>query len=305
MLDRKPDKPVVLIVDDTPTNIHVLAEALRAHYRVQVAGSGLLAFDVIARQGPPDLILLDVMMPGMDGYELCRRLKQDPGTQGVPVIFITAKSDTQDEERGLNLGAADYVTKPFHLPIVLARIRNHIQFKRQSDLLESLAWLDGLTNIPNRRRFDEDLETEWKRAQRTAKSLALVMFDIDYFKPYNDQHGHGAGDACLRQVANALRNGVSRPSDLLARYGGEEFVALLPDTDPKGARIIAERLRGQVESLRIPHGYSDASPWVTISVGVACSAPQPDTTATSLLETADRQLYAAKSAGRNRICCSA
>lgn len=153
-------KPLILIVNDTPTNIQVLAESLRADYRVRVAGSGKAAFEVIGKAGAPDLILLDVMMPDMDGYEVCRRLKQAPATKNVPVIFVTAKADAVDEEYGLNLGAVDYIAKPFHLPIVAARVRNHIDLKIKTDLLESQAMLDGLTNIPNRRRFDETLESE-------------------------------------------------------------------------------------------------------------------------------------------------
>jgi diguanylate cyclase (GGDEF)-like protein len=295
-------KPVILIVDDTPTNIQVLAEALRAEHRVKVAASGKAAFEVIAKQGLPDLILLDVMMPDMDGYEVCRRLKEDPATQKVPVIFVTARNDTVDEELGLKLGAVDYIAKPFHLPIVLARVRNHIQLKRKTDLLESLALLDGLTNIPNRRRFDEHLESEWKRGIRSGAPLSIIMIDIDFFKHYNDHHGHGAGDVCLRKVADVLAVAVVRPGDLVARYGGEEFVALLPDTDAEGALQIAERLRGNVAALQIPHGHSEVDPFVTISLGVASCEPSTHSFPAELLEQADQQLYRAKSMGRNRVC---
>lgn len=296
------DKPLILIVDDTPTNIQVLAEALRAEYRVKVAPSGKAAFEVIEKQGLPDLILLDIMMPGMDGYEVCRQLKQAPETRGIPVIFVTARSDVVDEELGLKLGAVDYITKPFHLPIVAARVQNHINLKLKSDLLESRAMLDGLTNIPNRRRFDEALEVEWKRAQRSALPLALVMVDIDYFKRYNDHYGHGAGDVCLKKVATVLTECVARPSDLVARYGGEEFVMLLPETDAAGAQAIAEHFRNEVESLRLPHEDSDVSRWVTVSVGLAALAPGSDTSPATLLEEADKALYRAKQAGRNQVC---
>ncbi len=297
----KTSKPLILIVDDTPTNIQVLAEALRADYRVKVASSGKVAFEVIAK-GKPDLILLDVMMPGMDGYEVCRRLKEDPATKSIPVIFVTAKSDVVDEEQGLRLGAVDYIAKPFHLPIVAARVRNHIDLKLKTDLLESRALLDGLTNIPNRRRFDEALEVEWRRAQRAGAAIALVMLDIDHFKAYNDHLGHGAGDACLRQVATALVNVVERPADLVARYGGEEFVALLPETEADGALQIAERFRHDVEALRLPHGHSPVADVVTISVGVASIVPGADVTPVVLLEQADQKLYRAKAAGRNKVC---
>jgi len=295
-------KPLVLIVDDTPTNIQVLAEALRTEYRVKVAASGKAAFDVIAKQGLPDLILLDVMMPEMDGYEVCRKLKQNPRTQAIPVIFVTAKTEVEDEERGLKLGAVDYIAKPFHLAIVSARVRNHINLKLMTNLLESRAMLDGLTNIANRRHFDEQLDREWKRAQRTATALTLIMVDIDYFKPYNDHYGHGAGDACLQKVAAELADSVERPPDLVARYGGEEFVVLLPATDAAGAGQIAERIRARIEALGIAHEYSAAAQRVTVSMGLASCVPVTGEAAASLLEKADRMLYRAKAAGRNQVC---
>ena len=295
-------KALILIVDDTPTNIQVLAEALRAEYRVKVAPSGKAAFEVIAKQGLPDLILLDVMMPDMDGYEVCRRLKQNPDTRGIPVMFITAKNDVVDEEQGLRLGAVDYIAKPFHIAIVTARVRNHINLKLKTDLLESRALLDGLTNIPNRRRFDEMLEIEWKRAHRSGLPLSLVMVDVDFFKRYNDHYGHGAGDVCLKSVATVLAESIARPSDMAARYGGEEFVMLLPETDAAGALAIAERLRCQVENQHLVHEYSDVSNWVTISIGVASMLPDSEDSQLALLEQADQMLYRAKESGRNRVC---
>ena len=292
--------PLILIVDDTPTNIQVLAEALRPDYRVKVAPSGKAAFEVIAR-GLPDLILLDVMMPEMDGYEVCRRLKAQPETREIPVIFITAKSDVLDEVLGLRLGAVDYIAKPFHLPIVTARVRNHINLKIKSDLLETMAMVDRLTNIPNRRRFDTSLEEEWRRAQRNGTPLSLLMIDIDHFKGYNDHYGHSAGDECLKKVAASLIQSVDRPGDLVARWGGEEFIAILPDTDRDGARQIAEQMRARVEGMAIPHGHSDISPSVTVSIGVASQQPQVTDSAAMLIEESDRMLYQAKNSGRNRV----
>jgi diguanylate cyclase (GGDEF)-like protein len=297
------DKPLILIVDDTPINIQVLAEALRADYRVKVAASGKAAFEVIAKQGLPDLVMLDVMMPGMDGYEVCRRLKQAAETRNIPVIFVTAKSDVVDEEQGLRLGAVDYIAKPFHLAIVTARVRNHINLKLKTDLLEAHALLDGLTNIPNRRRFDEALEAEWKRAQRSGLPLALAMVDIDFFKCYNDLYGHSAGDVCLKKVAAVLAASVARPSDLVARYGGEEFVMLLPETDAAGALAIAEYFRARIEALHLPHEDSAVAAGVTVSVGVAAAlVPETADSPLTLLEAADQLLYRAKAAGRNRVC---
>ncbi|OAI06016.1 diguanylate cyclase response regulator [Methylomonas methanica] len=295
-------KPLILIVDDTPTNIQVLAENLIDEYRIKVAVSGEAALEAIERQGPPDLILLDVMIPGMDGYEVCRRLKSDPQTAAIPVIFVTAMNAATNEEYGLNLGAMDYITKPFYLPVVKARIRNHIRLKRMTDMLEAMAWMDGLTGIPNRRRFDQVLENEWKRAQRNQLPLALVMVDVDYFKAYNDCHGHGAGDICLRQVATILAASVSRSGDLVARYGGEEFVMLMPETDAEGAQRVSELLCRRVEAQQIPHTGSSASPWVTISAGFAVVVPALLQLPSELLDEADRQLYLAKESGRNGAC---
>lgn len=293
-------KPLILIVDDTPTNIQILAENLETDYRIKVASSGKAALDVISKQEAPDLILLDVMMPIMDGYEVCSRLKRDPATSNIPVIFVTAMNDGADEERGLMLGAVDYITKPFHLPIVRARIRNHVQLKLMTDLLESMAWIDCLTGIPNRRRFDHALEAEWKRAQRAGSSLALILVDVDHFKDYNDHHGHSAGDVCLKRVASTLASSITRAGDLAARYGGEEFVLLLPETDIRGVRQFAEQLCLRTEEQQLPHGSSSTSPWVTMSAGYAAVVPSQDGTAAELLEEADRMLYQAKSAGRNR-----
>lgn len=294
-------KPLILIADDTPINVQVLAEALRADYRIKVANSGSGVFEIIAKQGLPDLILLDIMMPEMDGYEVCRRLKADLLTMNVPVIFVTALADAVDEEHGLRLGAVDYITKPFQLPIIMARVHNHINLKLKSDLLESMAMLDALTGIPNRRRFDDVLATEMKRAVRNRKPLGLIMIDVDFFKRYNDHYGHGAGDKCLRKVALTLAEAVDRPGDFVARYGGEEFVALLPETDHEGTRLIAERFRERVEAQRIPHELSAASPWVTVSIGFVSEVPSDDRPQ-SLLEAADQALYRAKQQGRNRAC---
>ena len=298
-------KPYILIVDDTPINIQVLAEALHADYHIRITASGKAAFELIDKHGAPDLILLDVMMPGMNGYEVCRRLKDEARTKDVPVIFVTAKTDVIDEEYGLRLGAADYIVKPFHLPIVAARVQNQINLKRKTDLLEALALLDGLTNIPNRRRFDQALEIEWKRAQRNGLPVGLMMADIDFFKQYNDHYGHGAGDVCLKKVAAALADSADRPADIAARYGGEEFIALLPETDAKGAGLIAERFRTMTEAMQIPHAHSTVSAWVTVSVGFAAALPGEDTSAEELLRHVDRLLYRAKEAGRNRICGAA
>ncbi len=302
-MNKKSQKPTILVVDDVPSNVQILAEVLSYMYRIKVASNGADALEIAQREPQPDLILLDVMMPGMDGFDVCRRLKADMRTHNIPVIFATAKNSESDEELGLNLGAVDYITKPFVIPIAKARIRNHIRLKQQADLLESLSLLDALTDIPNRRRFDEALATEWARAKRDATPLSLIMIDIDHFKQYNDYYGHGAGDVCLQMVAAELAKGVVRPGDLVARYGGEEFVVILPETDQEAAGQIAERLRERIEKLSIAHIYPKASSIVTISAGVATQSETSENLSAQMLhEAADKALYMAKAGGRNRVC---
>jgi diguanylate cyclase (GGDEF)-like protein len=295
------EKPLILIVDDTPANIQVLADGLRADYRVKVATNGPTALELACRDGGPDLVLLDVMMPDMDGYEVIRRLKAAEATRNLPVIFITAKSDPGDETQGFELGAVDYIAKPFHMPIVRARVRTHIDLKRKSDLLESLARLDGLTRVPNHRSFQETLQHEWLRARRHGWPLAIVMADVDCFKQYNDNFGHAAGDACLRHIASLLSGAIRRPADFLGRYGGEEFVALLPQTELDGAFGSAERMRQAVEGAAIHHPLSAVVPVVTVSLGVASEIPAEERAPAALVDAADRALYRAKREGRNRV----
>ncbi|MFO8031870.1 MAG: diguanylate cyclase [Desulfohalobiaceae bacterium] len=303
MTSRESDeKNVVLIVDDQPANIHALAKLIRDEYQIQAATSGAKALEIARGEHPPDLILLDVMMPEMDGYELCRRLKADEQTNTIPVIFVTARDSAQDEEMGFSLGAVDYISKPFNPTIVRARVKNHMNLKIKTDMLEKLSMQDGLTHIPNRRFFEETLGKEWARATRNGLPLSLVMMDIDNFKAYNDNYGHGAGDECLQHVARALKNALSRPMDLVARYGGEEFVALLPETDAQGAKHVAEGLRSAVQALEIPHEYSETSAQVTISIGVAThSQEKKRESALALQQAADQALYQAKGKGRNQV----
>ncbi len=304
-MNKASNKPMILVVDDVPTNVQILAEALHGLYRIKVASNGNDALDIAQREPHPDLILLDVMMPEMDGFEVCRRLKADLRTQKIPVIFATAMSSMSDEEQGLNLGAVDYITKPFVIPIAKARIRNHIRLKQQADRLEALSLLDALTDIPNRRRYDESLASEWARAKRDRTPLSLIMIDIDHFKEYNDYYGHGAGDVCLQRVATELVEGVVRPGDVVARYGGEEFVVILPDTDKDAAGQIAERLRESIEKLNLAHAYSGTKSVITISAGVATQTELGECFSSRMLhDSADKALYMAKAGGRNRVYCA-
>ncbi|MFO7848956.1 MAG: PleD family two-component system response regulator [Spirochaetia bacterium] len=292
----------VLIVDDVNYNIKMLANALKDEYRIKIATNGNKAIEIASsEEDPPDLILLDVVMPEMDGYEVCRRLKNEPSTQKIPVIFVTARDEAADEEYGLNLGAVDYVTKPFHKAILKARVRNHVDLKLKNDLLENLATMDGLTHIPNRRSFDTVLQKERDRAVREREPLTIVLMDIDNFKAYNDNYGHGKGDVCLESVAKALSGCAGRPADIVARYGGEEFAAILPNTDEEGGIKKAEEFRRSVEDLEIPHEFSETSCCVTISVGVQTGVPASDDTPEALSKKADEALYQSKKEGRNRV----
>lgn len=296
----KNKKPTLLIVDDMAINIQMLSDLLKEDYRIKVAKSGAKALEILRESDGIDLILLDVVMPEMDGYEVCKILKNDPATQNIPVIFVTSNDTLENEEYGLNLGAVDYIKKPFHPMIVKIRVRNHINLKLKSDMLEELSMYDGLTHIPNRRYFNERYESEYKEALREKKSLAVMMIDIDSFKHYNDNYGHGKGDDALLRVANVLKESLKRPSDTVARYGGEEFVVVLKDTTKEGAQNIAQTLVSAVEALKLPHAYSQASEYVTISMGVAYKDVGASLSKEALLKAADDALYEAKESGKNR-----
>jgi diguanylate cyclase (GGDEF)-like protein len=294
-------KQRVLIVDDAPVNIKLLAGGLKSNYQVLFATNGPDALRMASSSPPPDLILLDIMMPEMDGYEVCKFLKDNDITKNIPVIFLTARSEVEDETMGLEIGAVDYITKPFNLTIVEARVKTHLELKRSRDLLEKLSSHDGLTGVPNRRHFDEMLDLEWRRARRSKSPISAIMIDIDFFKKFNDHYGHLAGDDCIKQVATALSSATNRASDFFARYGGEEFVALLPKTTTEEAAIVADKMRDHVEKLQIPHADSEAAACVTVSLGAATVIPSRGIATTELIEGADKALYNSKYTGRNRF----
>lgn len=290
----------VLIVDDEPINISVLAQSLALHYRVKIATSGHKALGIINSPTPPDLVLLDIQMPDIDGYEVLIQMRQHDATKSIPVIFITAKDAAEDEAKGLDLGAMDYITKPFNLPVVNARVRNQLALKQKADLLERLALIDGLTEIPNRRHYDNRLADEWRRSIQEQQEIAIIMIDIDEFKAFNDNYGHAQGDMALKQVAGVISNQLRRSSDLAARYGGEEFVVLLPSCKLEAAEQIAEKIRLAVVELQIPNEYSKTQK-ITVSLGVACIQAKSDFTSVCLQKRADELLYQAKRNGRNQF----
>ncbi|MCP4348574.1 MAG: diguanylate cyclase [Desulfobacterales bacterium] len=445
-----PKKGTIVIVDDTPDNLRLLTQLLNEQgYKTRPIPNGERALSAI-QKAPPDLILLDIMMPEMNGYEVCEKLKSDESIRDIPIIFLSALNEAIDKVKAFSVGGVDYVTKPFQAEEVLARIRTHltlqkIQYQLQEQntqlqqevrqrkkaeeilyqsraLLASVlnssldgimafqsvrngqggitdfqwlvtnpvaaktlgltcddligkyllghlpklkedgmfdecvsvvetgeildkelyydyesfrvcfhvvavklgdglavtfrditerkrmelalarqANLDGLTQIANRRCFDEHFSKEWRRCLREHQPLSLIICDVDYFKLYNDTYGHQMGDECLIEIANAVSRSVKRPGDLVARYGGEEFIVILPYTEDKGALCVAEALKEEICQLRIPHESSDINPCVTVSIGVATAIPTQENTPKELLADADKALYTAKQVGRNYI----
>ena len=295
-----PTRPKLLVVDDQPLNIQVMYQIFVSDCQIFMATSGEQAL-ALALANPPDLILLDLVMPGMDGLEVFRRLKENPLTESIPVIFVTAHNDAEQEALCLDLGAADFIAKPVNAKVVRARVKTHLTIKYQSDLLRRLVLLDGLSGVFNRRYFDQQYPLECARATRDKSPLSVIMVDVDFFKLFNDCYGHQAGDDCLRQVASALRSCLKRVIDIVARYGGEEFVCILPDTPYDDALGLAWSLERKVRSLRIPHAASVVDEVVTVSIGLATHDNTSPVDAAALLKMADIQLYAAKLSGRGCV----
>lgn len=298
-----PARPRLLIVDDQPLNIRVMNEIFRVDHEVLMATNGMEALEICRRQ-TPDLVLLDVSMPELDGLEVCRRLKADPALQDMPVIFVTSGNTEEEETRGFAAGAVDFISKPVNPVVVRARVHTHLTLKFQSDLLRNLAYLDGLTGIPNRRRFNEVLSHELRVCARSGEGLAVAIIDVDHFKLFNDYYGHPAGDDCLRRVSGALQSVMRRPRDLAARYGGEEFGCIVPAIATDHVIPFFEKLRESVIDLRIPHESSPTFPFVTVSMGIRYIVPNAGTTPLDVVSAADESLYRSKQRGRNRCVLS-
>ncbi len=296
-----PSAARILIVDDQPANIRLVHQILCDEYATFAATSGDQALALCAAT-PPDLVLLDVNMPGLDGLQTCRRLKADPTMRSVPVIFVTGSHSLADENACWKAGAVDFVSKPINPTTLRNRVRAHVTLKQQADLLRQLAFSDQLTGLANRRHFNDRAAIEWRRAQRNGTPLSMVMLDVDYFKRYNDHYGHPSGDSCLAAIGAALRAVATRPDDLAARFGGEEFIILLPATSQAGALKIAQAACEAIASLAIAHAGSDAAPVVSASAGVATVLRVVATMAVDeLIGLADAQLYSSKRAGRARV----
>lgn len=296
--------PTILLVDDNPGMIQVMGRVLAGTATLRFATRGVDALQM-ASSSPPDLVLLDSEMPGLSGYEVCAALKADPKLADIPVIFVTAHDDLGSELKGFEAGAVDFIAKPISEPVLLARVKTHLKLKQVTDDLRRIATLDGLTGVANRRRFNETLPREWRRALRAREPVSLLMIDLDGFKDFNDRYGHPAGDACVSAVAGALRGVSLRAGDLVARYGGEEFVLLLPQTGRAGAARVAHRVLEAVQSLQVHHEGSPAGGMLSVSIGVGChddggpgQAPEPELpSAADLVRAAEQALDAAKNAG--------
>ena len=304
----------ILLVDDDPGMIHVMGRILSGMGQLRFATSGVAALER-ARERPPDLMLLDAEMPGMTGFQVCEAMKADPALRDVPVIFVTAHSGDEFELKGLEIGAVDFIAKPISEPLLLARVRTQLRVKHLTDELRRIATIDALTELSNRRTFDDVISREWKRCLRARVPICLLLVDVDHFKLFNDHYGHPAGDVCLRSVAQELRAACMRPADLAARYGGEEFALLLPHTARAGAEVVASRVHGAMAALSMPHEASPTAPHVTVSIGVGShdehSRSWPERPADSrgdappqgprdLVRCADQALYEAKHHGRAR-----
>ncbi|MCU0568463.1 MAG: diguanylate cyclase [Oculatellaceae cyanobacterium Prado106] len=339
------DPPLILVVDDDRFVRFQLRQTLEEEgYRVEEASNGKEGLEAYTRL-QPSMVLLDAVMPVMDGFDCCAQLQKlqlshvslnTPGLDdsdisdeteviprwyapmlvSTPILMITGLEDQQSVDQAFEVGAADYITKPIHLAVLRRRVRRLLeqsQLYRQLEdanqkleevnhALQRLASVDGLTQVANRRCFDETFVQEWQRLSRENCPLALILLDIDYFKRYNDTYGHLAGDRCLKQVAQAISYAVRRPSDLVSRYGGEEFAILLPNTTLTGAGLVAEEIRVTVKHLDLEHSSSPLNGKLTVSLGIASLVPHHSQSPTVLINTADKALYLAKETGRDRAC---
>lgn len=287
------EKALVLIVDDEPANVHVIIETLRKHYRIKVATNGRQALDIASKDDQPDIILLDVMMPDMDGFEVCKILKDQPQTRNIPIIFVTARSTASREFEGLQLEAFDYIHKPVNPALLHLRVRNLVKLKKLQDHLLQASMIDGLTGIPNRRRFEDFLAHRWRVSERNRTHCSVIMIGLTGFKRYNDTMGYQAGDDFLKQVAGALAHCVNMSHDIVARYSGDVFAAVLGDTDEAQAKRVVNNMREAVENLQILESQSRAAQ-IRVCFGHATSTAPLVGHLLELVRQADERLQSAK-----------
>lgn len=333
--EQNPRNPCdILIVDDYPENLRVLTAILvEQGYRVRKSITGQMALTTIDAQ-VPDLILLDIQLPDINGYDLCRQIKANPRTYAIPIIMISIHDQAEDIVRAFTEGAVDYIKKPFQPEEVIIRVKTQMMIRNlynqlesqnrtlfeknyqlQSEVeqriqmeeslkaanlqLEKLAFIDSLTELGNRRYFDEQLPRIWRQMARNKQLVSLIICDLDYFKIYNDTYGHPAGDLCLKQVAQAIKRALKRPGDAVFRYGGEEFVIILPETSLEGAIQVTKNIQLEVEQLHHLNTNFYIYKKTTLSFGISCQYPEPNTSPTALIIQADQALYEAKIQGRN------
>jgi diguanylate cyclase (GGDEF)-like protein len=289
----------ILITDDEKMNVDILGGILSPMYNLLISRNGARAIE-LAREHKPDLILLDIVMPDMSGFEVIAKLKEYEETIKIPVIFISGLTSVEDEEKGFFLGAIDYIAKPFNKSIVKARVNTQIKVISYIRTIERIGSIDPLTQVSNRRGFEDRLNAEWRRAIREQRPISLLLMDIDKFKNYNDTYGHQQGDTALKTFAEIASKTLMRSVDLAARWGGEEFVILLPGTNADGAATIAEKVRQNVEEAVI-HTEEGAITKITVSIGTNTVVPVTETVIKEFIEKADHALYKAKETGRNRV----
>jgi len=288
----------ILIVDDEALSIAALTHILSPLYTVYVAKDGAGAIES-AKRLHPDVILLDVVMPDIDGFGVLATLKMQDDTKDIPVIFVTGLGQESDEEKGLSLGAVDYIVKPFNQTIVRLRVQCQMQVQNQMQRIRHLSITDALTGVANRMHFNDKINQEWVRAVRDKLPLSILLLDIDDFKKINDTYGHLSGDKVLKTIAELVKAMLQRSMDLMARWGGEEFAVLLPNTDLEGAAYVAERIRATVEEQ--DYQLAENSPTVTVSIGLNCIVPHQESTVFDFVSSADEALYKAKGEGKNRV----
>ena len=298
---RVTDKHFTLLcIDDESVNLKILASIFNEHYKVVACKSAQKGLEK-ALEIVPDLILLDVLMPEETGFELITKIKKEPTLEHIPVIFITGLQSAEDEEKGLTLGACDYIQKPFNYGIVRARVNTQLEIIRQRKLLERFAHFDSLTELPNRRKWDKDIQQQWMFTKEANDAIVIGIADVDFFKRYNDTYGHQMGDIVLRKVANAIRRVLFNHDGDIYRCGGEEFYFYLPvNQRAKLEDILAECLE-QVHRLDIQHNTSLAAKTVSVSIGAVCVEPSTQFTIEMAIKAADDKLYQVKNSTRNAV----
>lgn len=300
MHDELTQNYLILVVEDDATHLHLITSCLSENYRILIAKTRAKAIELLTTNDV-DILLLDINLPDGNGFNICKEVKSSRSLYGeVSVIFMTSEESASDEAFALSIGGNDYIRKPFNDQVLIARVELQASLIRKTQLLAQLVKLDGLTEIPNRRAFDEQLTLEWNRAKRDKTSLSLSIIDIDYFKEYNDTYGHPAGDKSLKLMAKCLKDSIQRSADFFARYGGEEFVVILYGALPENPKMIMERLLQRFIKLNIPHSASTVSSVLTFSAGICTAFPEHDELA-KFLPCADSLLYQAKEQGRARI----